>query len=253
MREPNLDDGACMTLGLLAFDSATGGSTLLSRRISPRTLSAILVVLILVSGILLAWRWAVAQALPPGTYYEYRIQQWERLSFERPDDPLVWATLGGLYDSAGAQTKADRAYEKALELDPSNAAALMRIAEREQAEGDFDRARERLELAAESLPQGGAYLVYYRLGLLEEEAGRDCEAITAYEKSVEESRSYWNAHFRLAVLHERAGELDKAREAASIAAAFAPEEPEVLEVLERLGGTVPELQMPIDMIGADDD
>jgi|GEM_PF-1545664 len=223
------------------------------RRISPRTLSFFLVLLILVSGILLAWRWAAARELPPGTYYEYQIQRWELLSLERPDDPLVWATLGGLYKNAGAESKAERAFERTLELDPTNVAALMYVAEKEQAEGDFDRARELLELAAESMPPGNAYLLYYRLGLLEEEVGRDAEAISAYEKSIEERGSYWNAHFRLAVLYERAGELDKARDSITRAAAFAREKPEVLEVLERLGGTVPEMQIPVDMMGADDE
>ncbi len=242
-----------MTSDLRTATSPASSNVPHRRRISPRTLSAILIIAILVSGILLAWRWAAARELPPGTYYEYQIQRWELQSMERPDDPLVWATLGGLYEAAGAEAKSERAYRKALELDPGNVAALMHIAEREQAEGEFDRARERLQLAADSLPQGSAYLLYYRIGLLEEEVGRDPEAIAAYEKSIEERSSYWNAHFRLALLYERAGELDKARESISRAAAFAAAEPEVIEVLERLGAAVPDMQTPIDMTGADDE
>jgi len=217
-------------------------------RVSPRTIAAIIIVLITLNGVILAWRWASAAELPPGTYHEYQIQQWELESLERPDDPVVWATLGGLYESAGDEARAESAYARALELDPENAAALVFTAQARQRDGDSDEARSLLMQAIDALPEGNTALVYFRLGQLEEAAGDPEAALDAYTTSVEQRSTYWNAHFRIAVIQENAGSYPEALKAAEQAARFAPDDEVVQMVLERIRASAGE-----DTTGADDD
>jgi len=202
----------------------------------PSRIAAVLVVLILLNAVLLAWRWASEANLPPGSYHEYHIAEWQQASIERPDDPIVWSTLGGLYEAAGDQRKALAAYTRAHELDPANSAALMYLAQVDVENGDYDRARTRLQTAAEALPAGGAQLVYYRLGQIEETAGNLDKALEYYQASVAEQSNYWNAHFRIAALHEKAGRNKEALAAAEKAARFASENEEVMAMLSRLRG-----------------
>lgn len=200
----------------------------------PSKVAAVLVVLILLNATLLAWRWVSEANLPPGSYHEYHIVEWQQASIERPDDPIVWSTLGGLYEAAGDQRKALAAYTRAYELDPGNSAALMYLAQADVENGDYDRARTRLQAAAEALPEGGAQLVYYRLGQIEEATRNFDKALEYYQASVAEQSNYWNAHFRIAVLHEEAGRNKEALEAAEKAARFVPDNDEVKAMLSRL-------------------
>jgi tetratricopeptide (TPR) repeat protein len=202
--------------------------------IRPQVVIALLLVALTANATLLVWRWAHNAELPPGTYHEYQIRQWEHLSLEKPDDPLVWATLGGLYEASGAEGKADSAYVRALEFDPDNVAALMHLAEADVAEGNHDAGRTRLQRAASVLPEGGAYLVYYRLGRLEEDALDPDRALAAYEASIAEKPTYWNAHFRIALIHENAGRMPEALAAAEEAARFVPDDEIVQGVIDRL-------------------
>jgi len=200
----------------------------------PSKIAAVLVVLILLNAALLAWRWVSEANLPPGSYHEYHIAEWQQASIERPEDPIVWSTLGGLYEAAGEQRKALAAYTRAFELDPGNAAALMYLAQADVQNEEYDRARTRLQAAAEALPEGGAQLVYYRLGQIEEAEGNFDKALEYYQASIAEQSNYWNAHFRIAALHEKAGRNREALEAAEKAARFVPDNDEVMAMLSRL-------------------
>jgi len=203
----------------------------------PSKIAAVLVVLLLLNLAVLAWRWVTVSSLPPGTYHAYHISEWQQASIERPDDPIVWSTLGGLYDAAGEHRKALAAHQRAEELDPNNAAALLYLAAVDVDNEDWDRARARLLTAAAALPEGGAQLAYYRLGEIEETVGDFDKAIEYYEASVAERPTYWNAHFRIAALHERAGRSEEALIAAEKAARFAPDDDEVMAMLSRLRDT----------------
>ncbi|MBS3956679.1 MAG: tetratricopeptide repeat protein [Clostridiales bacterium] len=199
--------------------------------------AAVLLVLIALNAALLAWRWASEANLPPGSYHEFHISEWQQASIARPDDPIVWSTLGGLYAAAGQPSKARAAFTRAVELDHRNSAAQMYLAEVDMQNEDYESARTRLLIAAEALPDGGAHLAYYRLGELEEATGDFEKALEHYEASISQSSTYWNAHFRVAVLHERAGRESEALESAQRAARLVPDNDEVREMLSRLRTT----------------
>lgn len=204
---------------------------------TPHKVAAVLIILILLNAAVLAWRWASEANLPPGSYHEHYISEWQRASIERPDDPIVWSTLGGLYEAAGEPGKALAAFTRAAELDPRNAAAQMYLAAADVSTGDHDSARARLLVVVEVLPEGGAHVAYYRLGELEEAVGNPDAALEYYEASVAQRATYWNAHYRIAVLHENAGRTGEALESAERAVRLVPDNEEVNEMLSRLRAT----------------
>jgi tetratricopeptide (TPR) repeat protein len=200
----------------------------------PKTVAALLAVLLLAGGVLTAWRYVAAVDAPPMTYHEFQIQRWEEVLAEKPDDPAIWATLGSLHEKAGDDSRAQKAYSRALELDPTNPSALVYRARAMAADGKTDSARSMLTRAADGLPEGGRFLVLFQLGELERDAGRDKAAIEAYEASAEDNSTFWNAHYELAVLYEKAGKANDALRSAYLARRFSPDDPNLEELIERL-------------------
>lgn len=49
--------------------------------------------------------------------HQARIEQWEKMTREAPDD-MAWFSLGSAYKDAGRLEDADKAFDKALELNP---------------------------------------------------------------------------------------------------------------------------------------
>ena len=193
------------------------------RRSNPAIIAGTLIVAVLILGVLLEWRWMDANNGPPSNYYQYQVQRWEQQVAQKPDDPVVWATLGGLYERMGETRKSRVAYDKALELDPGNVAALVAAADAAEGDRDWAEARDRLTRAADSMPKGGKYYLYFKLGQMEERAKDDDAALLAYEKSIADVGLFWNAHDRLAHLYSEAGRKDDALEQALLAQRFVPE------------------------------
>ena len=193
------------------------------RRSNPAIIAGTLIVVVLLLGVLLEWRWMDASNGPPSNYYQYQVQRWEQQVVEKPDDPVVWATLGGLYERMGETRKSQVAYDKALELDSGNVSALVAAADAAEGDSDWADARERLTRAADSMPKGGKYFLYFKLGQMEERAKDNDAAVLAYEKSIADVGLFWNAHDRLAHLYSETGRKDDALEQALLAQRFVPE------------------------------
>lgn len=189
-------------------------------RLNLPVLAAIILILILVNGVVLAYRYASSQSRPANTYYEAQIERWQQQLQLNPEDSVVWGTIGGLYEEMGEAAKADRAFAKALEYDPKNVTALLYQSRRARAKGDYDQARALLGQIVDEVPRTGRYLVYYELGEVERAAGDTKAAIAAYEKSTADNGSYFNGYQRLAYLYDQVGESDKALAAAEQANAF---------------------------------
>lgn len=204
------------------------------RRLNPRSLALMLVLLVVVNGFTLTMRYLWLENLPASNYYEFQVQRWETQLADRPEDPVVWATLGGLYDAMGSERKASRAFAKALELDADNPAALMYVARADRESGEVAEARGKLERAADSLPTGGKYAVLFELGELERAAGRPAAAIRAYEASFADNSTFWNAPRELAFLYRASGQLDLALTAALQAQLFASEDVALSRLVKEL-------------------
>ncbi len=196
--------------------------------------AAVLLLVVLSGAVALTWRYVAWHDRAPSDYYSFQINRWEQQLAKDSEDPLVWSTLGELYREAGREEDADEAFARALELDPSDPAANLRRARAYVEAGDLDAAREHVVTALEGLPEGGRAYAYFRLGEIEERAGDIPEAIRAYEASVADRDSYFNAHYALAGLYEQEGRFDDALEAAVMAERFMPGRPDLVERIERL-------------------
>lgn len=202
--------------------------------IDPMVLSLVLLCVALVGGAVYAWRYLELAERPASTYYESQIQRWEQLLTENPDDPAIWSTLGSLYFSSGDVAAADRAYKRVLELDPDSPTALVHEAKKLRDAGDTAAARDLFKKAIQLLPQGGRYGVLFDLGEMERAVGQDDAAIAAYEESVQDNSTFWNASFQLALLYEKAGRSDEALGAALQARRFLQDDQRVADLISRL-------------------
>ncbi|RJQ53666.1 MAG: tetratricopeptide repeat protein [Actinobacteria bacterium] len=205
-----------------------------SLRQHSKLIALLLFAAVVVNGLVLAWRYAAYRNRPASTYYEYQVQRWQQQLVIRPSDPAVWATLGGLYEEMGEKGRAQAAYARALELDPKNAAALVHDARLAAEQGRYDEGRRCLKKALSGLPKKGRYLVYFTLGELEESAGRPVAAARAYEASVADNDTFWNAHYRLAFIYYDRGDSKRALAEATRAERFMHDRPDLERLLDRL-------------------
>ena len=213
---------------------------------SPAALAAVLLILVLLNGVVLAWRWAATRGEPARDYYTYQVQRWEAQLLDSPDDPAVWTTLAGLYEGMGRDRRAHDAYAEALRLDPGNPSALLYLGREASDAGDHVTARGYVTRAAEELPEGARYIAYFDLGELERKAGETDAAVEAYERSVADRDTFWNAHFQLAFLYERQGRYDEALASAERASIYLDDRPDLDALIARLraAGAQPSLGGP---------
>ncbi|HVR30806.1 MAG TPA: tetratricopeptide repeat protein [Thermoanaerobaculia bacterium] len=103
------------------------------------------------------------------------------LTEERPNDAGVWNDLGNLLSLVGDVDEAERAYARALELDPTSSSALFNLAllreERSDLAGAAGGYRSLLEL------DPGNARAHYQLGSIEERLGQRQEALRRYAEA----------------------------------------------------------------------
>ena len=201
---------------------------------SPRLIVVALLAAVVINGACITWLCSTVQMRSSGTYLESQLELWLHESRRHPDSPLAWATLGGIYESLGEAASADQAYDTALALDSGNVPALLHRAGRDQVAGDYDLARVHIFSAIEHAPPWAEYRSWYRLGMLEEAAGRPGEALSAYGAAVTLCATCWRSHYRMALIYEQQGDTNRALVAIGEALRWAQSDPEVLETLERL-------------------
>jgi tetratricopeptide (TPR) repeat protein len=80
------------------------------------------------------------------------IEQYEKITTQDPKDVESWVWLGKLYHAAQSTPEAEKAFNKALELDPDNDEALGEIARLYAELGDSNRAIEKLKAATAKNP-----------------------------------------------------------------------------------------------------
>lgn len=233
-------------------DESSTGSAAKRRTPDPGVLAVVLFLLLLAGLLVLTWRYVALRDRPARDYYEFQIERWEQQAATSSDDPVVWATLGGLFQEAGREAEAKHAFERAIELDAASPAANLYLAREARKRSDFDAAAGYVETAASGLPVGGRALAYYELGMIEKARDDTDAAIEAFEKAVDDSGTYWNAYYELTSLYESAGRFDDALEAALLAERFTPGREDLLEAIERLesrGATVTVEQLDTEMGG----
>lgn len=136
------------------------------------------------------------------------------LLLRQPDDAVAAFLLGESRRRAGDVEGAIAAYGRALELDGWMLDALFSRGtlfylrqERERARADYERL-----LALDPRHPGGRY----QMGKLLLDEGRDLEAVTQLEKSVEAEPTNKPAHYQLARAYRRLGRAEDARREAAV-------------------------------------
>lgn len=120
-----------------------------------------------------------------------------------------WFQRGLDLEETGAPVEqAVAAYEKALELNPLAAGALVNLGTIEYRRNRFKEAERYYRKAVEVDPKYA--LAQFNLGNLFDEMGDTNRAFDHYEKALELDRAYADAHFNLALLCERVGDPLKA-------------------------------------------
>jgi tetratricopeptide (TPR) repeat protein len=113
-----------------------------------------------------------------------------------------WFNLG-VEQEATSTKEAQRAYHRALELDPEMAAAHLNLGKLYHDAGELQRARAHYEAAAAIDPDDPA--PRFNLGVLLEDCKRPQQAMAAYRQAIERDPSFADAHYNLALLCESMG------------------------------------------------
>jgi Flp pilus assembly protein TadD len=125
---------------------------------------------------------------------------------------------GQLCFLAGRSAEAETAFVKALKLDPYLTDARNNLGAVYDATGRKAEAQKEYETVLKDTTYPSPEKVYLNLGLLYGSQGRDAESIAELRKAVEINPKFWRAHFELASMLDRAGQLDEAAREYEVAA-----------------------------------
>jgi tetratricopeptide (TPR) repeat protein len=121
----------------------------------------------------------------------------------------AWFQKGLDLEETGAPAdQVIEAYQKAIELNPGAAGALVNLGTIYYRDRRFDEAEQHYKNALTADP--GYPLAEFNLGNLYDEQGRLREAFDHYRRALALNPQYADAHFNLALLCERTGEMLKA-------------------------------------------
>lgn len=119
----------------------------------------------------------------------------------RPQDPTAHAALGTYYRQQGRFADAQRAYDRALELNPTSASIHNNIGNLKRAQGDLGDAVEAYHEAIRIDPN--AVIPRFNLGLAEMDQHHTPEAIAAFQAVIDLEPSHIQAKDLLARLRRR--------------------------------------------------
>jgi len=118
-----------------------------------------------------------------------------------------WFDLASELEKESPQ-EAGRAYEEALRLDPTWAAAHINLGRLYQEAKQFHRAEACYRAALRHAPEEA--LPRFNLGVLLEEMRDSAGAMTAYKEALARDAGFSDAHYNLALLHEAQGNKSEA-------------------------------------------
>ena len=135
-----------------------------------------------------------------------RVEPLARRAVDRTagDTAAEWVELGRELE-VQAPAQARRAYEKALELQPDHAEALINLGRLLQEDGEVDAALPLYTRALES-PGVERTIAAFNLGIALEDLGRDDDAAAAYRRAIDADPAFADAHFNLSRVLERVGD-----------------------------------------------
>jgi tetratricopeptide (TPR) repeat protein len=152
------------------------------------------------------------------------IRRIEEFAARHPRSAAVQAFWGSVLESSGDKSRARRAFEAALSLNPGLDAAQMALAKLDYSDGRRDEAAARLEKLVGN-GRGGTAARYW-LGNVEASRGRFQEAVNHFQRVVETDPNHAQALNNLAYLMlERSDRIDEALKYAQKALELEPDNP----------------------------
>lgn len=116
--------------------------------------------------------WTYASECIRAQDYERAIEPLEFLTQKSPETLNYWNQLATAYNKVGRLNDAESAYQKLLELEPSNKDFYFNLGLIYKEQGKLSKARQYFETA--SAKAGGWGMAIFSVGLLYEQAARDC-------------------------------------------------------------------------------
>ena len=129
---------------------------------------------------------------------------------EEPESAQLHLFYGKINFQAGKFEEAEKAFKTAIEIDPYLTDAHNFLGAVYAELGKTSEAEREYMTALDDPAYPSPEMVYLNLGLLHASGGRDQEAIDSLRKAVEISPRFYKAHFELASLLDREGNLDEA-------------------------------------------
>lgn len=120
------------------------------------------------------------------------------------DDTRYHNNLGMAYFFKKDTTSAIRHLERSLEIDPKNSDARNNLASVYYYLGKFTDARNMYEEITKDLEYTKQFRVYHNLGLIYLKEGRPNKAISLFQKSIKDNKSYCPSHYQLGLLSYQA-------------------------------------------------
>ncbi len=148
------------------------------------------------------------------------------------DLPGAHLNLGVLHSREGNPAEAERAYRRALQLDPAFAAAALNLANLLNRQGRNDEAEAALREGVERTPEEGE--LHYSLGLLLAEEERHERAAASLGRAAGLLPARARVRYNQGLVLWRLGRMDEAEAALAAANAVAPRDPDVLAALVQL-------------------
>lgn len=148
------------------------------------------------------------------------------------DLPAAHLNLGVLHSREGSPAEAERAYRRALQLDPAFAAAALNLANLLNRQGRNDEAEAALREGVERAPEEGE--LHYSLGLLLAEEERHQQAAASLGRAAGLLPARARVRYNQGLVLWRLGRMDEAEAALAAANAVAPRDPDVLTALAQL-------------------
>lgn len=116
--------------------------------------------------------WNYASACIRYQEYERAIPALEFLTNKAPETINYWNQLATCYNKTGDQDAAEKAYQKLIELDPTNKDNYFNLGLIYKEQGKLSKARQYFETANDKA--GGWGMAIYSIGLLYEQSARNC-------------------------------------------------------------------------------
>ena len=148
------------------------------------------------------------------------------------DLPGAHLVLGVLHSREGSPAAAERAYRRALALDPGFAAAALNLASLLNRQGRNDEAEAALRGSIERIPEEGE--LHYSLGLLLAEEERYGHAAASLGRAAGLLPARARVRYNQGLVLWRLGRMDEAEAALAAANAADPRDPDVLNALAQV-------------------